>query len=104
MRRPFRGVIRTGVIAGIVGTAAMDLVISIDNSTVHMAGALNVPVWALLPVVPDWRWMLGRSDSPWYASARLFRQPAAGEWTPVIDSVARELTRAFGSAEPGASR
>jgi hypothetical protein len=85
-------------------TAAMDLVMSIDNSTVHMAGALNVPVWALLPVVPDWRWMLGRSDSPWYPSARLFRQPAAGEWTPVIDSIARELTRAFGCAEPGASR
>jgi tetratricopeptide (TPR) repeat protein len=75
-------------------TAAMDLVISIDNSTVHMAGALNVPVWALLPAVPDWRWMLGRSDSPWYSSVRLFRQPAAGEWPPVIDGVAQALRAA----------
>ena len=81
-------------------TAAMDLVISIDNSTVHMAGALNIPVWALLPAVPDWRWMLGRIDSPWYSSVRLFRQPAAGDWTAVIDLVARELRRAFGKSEP----
>jgi len=77
-------------------TAAMDLVISIDNSTVHMAGALNVPVWVLLPAVPDWRWMLGRSDSPWYSSVRLFRRPPAGEWSPVINEVAQELMRVFG--------
>lgn len=74
-------------------TAAMDLVISIDNSTVHMAGALNVPVWVLLPAVPDWRWMLNRSDSPWYSSVRLFRQPRLGEWSPVIATVAEELGR-----------
>jgi hypothetical protein len=74
-------------------TAAMDLVISIDNSTVHMAGALNVPVWAMLPAVPDWRWMLDRSDSPWYPSVRLFRQATAGEWGPVIERVAEELKR-----------
>jgi hypothetical protein len=84
-------------------TAAMDLVLSIDNSTVHMAGALNVPVWALLPAVPDWRWMLGRTDSPWYSSVRLFRQPAAGEWAPVVDAVAQELRRVFGIAEQGGS-
>jgi hypothetical protein len=80
-------------------TAAMDLVISIDNSTVHMAGALNVPVWVLLPFVPDWRWMLGRSDSPWYPSVELFRQPALGEWAPVIDTVAERLRRAFDAAD-----
>jgi Flp pilus assembly protein TadD len=80
-------------------TAAMDLVLSIDNSTVHMAGALNVPVWALLPAVPDWRWLLGRTDSPWYSSVRLFRQSIAGEWAPVIDVVAQELGRAFGTPE-----
>lgn len=79
-------------------TAAMDLVISVDNTTVHMAGALNVPVWTLLAVVPDWRWMLGRSDSPWYSSVRLFRQARAGEWSSVIDEVAEELRRAFGTA------
>ena len=77
-------------------TAAMDLVISIDNSTVHMAGALNVPVWVLLPTVPDWRWMLGRSDSPWYSSVRLFRQAMAGDWLPAINRVAEELRRTFG--------
>jgi hypothetical protein len=78
-------------------TAAMDLVISIDNSTVHMAGALNVPVWALLPAVPDWRWMLGRSDSPWYPSVRLFRQATAGEWVPVIERITEELKHEFGA-------
>jgi hypothetical protein len=80
-------------------TAAMDLVISIDNSTVHMAGALNVPVWVMLPAVPDWRWMLDRSDSPWYPSVRLFRQATAGEWTPVIARVAKELKHRFGVAD-----
>ncbi|HTR00899.1 MAG TPA: tetratricopeptide repeat-containing glycosyltransferase family protein, partial [Candidatus Acidoferrum sp.] len=53
--------------------AALDLVISIDNTTVHIAGALDVPVWALLPSSPDWRWQLRRNDSPWYRSVRLFR-------------------------------
>jgi tetratricopeptide (TPR) repeat protein/ADP-heptose:LPS heptosyltransferase len=78
-------------------TAAMDLVISIDNSTVHMAGALGVPAWVLLPAVPDWRWMLGRADSPWYSSVRLFRQSKAGEWSPVIAAVAEEMVRIFGA-------
>jgi hypothetical protein len=84
-------------------TAAMDLVISIDNSTVHMAGALNVPVWVLLPAVPDWRWMLGRADSPWYSSVRLFRQQMAGDWGPVIGRVAEELRRTFGGGDPDRS-
>jgi Flp pilus assembly protein TadD len=74
-------------------TAAMNVVISIDNSTVHMAGALDVPVWAMLPVVPDWRWLLHRSDSPWYPSVRLFRQIKHGEWPPVLEAVADELRR-----------
>lgn len=94
--------------------AAMDLVISIDNSTVHLAGALGVTAWVLLPAVPDWRWMLGRADSPWYSSVRLFRQLRAGEWSPVIERVAQEMGRAFGAAssdcpagdrtDPGAPR
>jgi tetratricopeptide (TPR) repeat protein len=74
-------------------TAAMDVVISIDNSTVHMAGALDVPVWVMLPVVPDWRWLLHRSDSPWYSSVRLFRQTKHGEWPPVLQAVADGLRR-----------
>jgi hypothetical protein len=71
--------------------AALDLVISIDNSTVHMAGALGVPVWTLLPYVPDWRWMLNREDSPWYPSMRLFRQPSPGAWDEVIAGIKAEL-------------
>jgi tetratricopeptide (TPR) repeat protein len=71
--------------------AALDLILSVDNSTVHMAGALGKPVWVLLPFVPDWRWMLDREDSPWYPTVRLFRQPAPGYWESVMERVAREL-------------
>jgi FKBP-type peptidyl-prolyl cis-trans isomerase 2/Tfp pilus assembly protein PilF len=73
--------------------SALDLVISIDNATVHIAGALGKPVWTLLPFVPDWRWMLEREDSPWYPAMRLFRQPSQGDWKSVIDRVAIELKK-----------
>ena len=72
--------------------AAMDLVISIDNSTVHMAGALGVPVWVLLPYAPNWRWLLDREDSPWYPSALLIRQPRADSWDLVIETVRQRLS------------
>jgi ADP-heptose:LPS heptosyltransferase len=71
--------------------AALDLVISVDNTTVHLAGALGKPVWTLLPCVPDWRWMLNREDSPWYPTMRLFRQPSQGDWSSVIKMIGREL-------------
>ena len=71
--------------------AAMDLVITIDNSTAHLAGALGVPVWVMLPAVADWRWMEGREDSPWYGSMRLFRQAATGDWGGVVERVREEL-------------
>ena len=71
--------------------AAMDLVISIDNSTVHMAGALATPVWVLVPYVADWRWMSGREDSPWYPSLRLIRQPTEGDWRGVMEQAGRDL-------------
>jgi len=71
--------------------AALDLVISIDNSTVHLAGALDIPVWTLLPYAPDWRWMLDRRDSLWYPSMRLLRQPSPGQWRPVFEEVSVEL-------------
>jgi tetratricopeptide (TPR) repeat protein len=72
--------------------AAMDLVVTIDNSTAHLAGALGVPVWVLLPFAPDWRWLLQREDCPWYPSMRLFRQEALGEWDSVIARVTNALT------------
>jgi len=73
--------------------AAMDHVITIDNSTAHLAGALGVPVWLMLPFTADWRWMEERSDSPWYPTMRLFRQPTRGDWAGVIRRVADELQK-----------
>lgn len=73
--------------------AYLDLVISIDTSMAHLAGALGRPVWVLLCSVPDWRWLLDREDSPWYPTARLFRQPKAGDWAAVIERVRAELAR-----------
>lgn len=64
--------------------ACLDLVISVDTSVAHLAGALGKPVWILLPHAPDWRWMLDREDSPWYPTARLFRQTTTGGWTSVV--------------------
>jgi tetratricopeptide (TPR) repeat protein len=71
--------------------AAMDLVITIDNSTAHLAGALGVPVWVLLPFAPDWRWLLDRDDSPWYPTMRLFRQTELGNWRSVVQRVRSSL-------------
>lgn len=69
----------------------LDLVIAVDTSVAHLAGALGKPVWILLPYSADWRWLLEREDSPWYPSARLFRQAVAGDWDHVIGRAAREL-------------
>jgi ADP-heptose:LPS heptosyltransferase len=70
----------------------LDLVVSVDTSVVHLAGALGKPVWVLLPFTPDFRWLLEREDTPWYPTARLFRQPRYGDWDPVLARVRDELT------------
>jgi predicted TPR repeat methyltransferase len=73
--------------------AQLDLVIACDTAIVHLAGALGRPVWVLLPAVPDYRWGLERSDSPWYPSARLIRQETAGDWPGVMQRVREQLLR-----------
>jgi tetratricopeptide (TPR) repeat protein len=81
--------------ASFIDTAAvimnLDLVIAVDSAVAHLAGALGVPVWLLLPFVPDWRWLLERSDSPWYPTMRLFRQAQLGNWQEVFRSAAAAL-------------
>ena len=71
--------------------ANLDLVISVDTATAHLAAALGRPTWTLIPLVPDWRWMLGRDDSVWYPTMRLFRQTTRGDWGDVIRRVAAAL-------------
>ncbi len=80
----------------------LDLVITVDTSVAHLAGAMGKETWLLLPYVPDWRWMLHRPDTPWYDSLRLFRQSAPGDWTGVIETVARELSTRYSSLGPSA--
>jgi len=83
--------------------AQLDLVISVDTSLVHLAGALGRPCWVMLPSSPDWRWLLDRDDSPWYPSLRLFRQDTLGDWEPVIARVAQELATLAVRPAPGPS-
>lgn len=72
--------------------AALDLLLTIDSMPAHLAGALGVPTWLLLHHDPDWRWMEGRADTPWYPDMRLFRQRAAGDWAGVVEEVGATLT------------
>lgn len=79
---------------------SLDLIISVDTMTAHLAGALALPVWTLLPYECDWRWMLHRDDSPWYPSMRLFRQPEPDNWGALINRLRHELIL-FGSSRNG---
>lgn len=99
-RRPPAGmdlVDYTGELRDFADTAAMvanlDLVLSVDTSVAHIAGAVGRPVWILLPLSPDWRWMLGREDSPWYPTMRIFRQKKRGVWKEVMERVKAELEK-----------
>ena len=73
--------------------ALVDLVITVDTSAAHLAGAMARPVWILLPFSPDWRWTLAGESSRWYGTARLFRQPSLGDWDSVIERLRSELVR-----------
>ncbi len=72
--------------------SAMDLLITVDTSVAHLAGAMGIPTFLLLPFQPDFRWMLERADSPWYPTMRLYRQPAYGDWDSVLHQVLGDLT------------
>ncbi len=82
--------------------ANMNLIITTDTAAAHLAGAMGVPVWVALAHVPEWRWLLGREDSPWYPSMRLFRQPAPGDWSAVFERMAAELKNVVPTNQRGA--
>ncbi len=74
---------------------ALDAVITVDTAVAHLAGALGRPTYLNIPYLPDWRWLLGRGDSPWYPTVRLSRQPAPGDWMPAIEDVVKALDQRF---------
>ncbi len=97
----------SGELSDFAETAAaiqnLDLVISVDTAVAHLAGAMGRPVWTLLKFAPDWRWLLGREDSPWYPTMRLFRQERPGDWQAPVGRLCKEL-RGFAAARAGRPR
>lgn len=90
----------TDFIATAALVSCLDLVITVDTSVAHLAGALGRPTWILLPYVPDYRWMLDRDDSPWYPTVRLFRQTATREYQSVLDRMRSELLALVSTRSP----
>lgn len=82
--------------AGLI--ANLDLLITVDTAPAHLAGAMGKPVWTFIPHIPDWRWMLERTDSPWYPTMKLYRQPATGDWRTPIAKAAADLQRMLGAS------
>ena len=97
LRADWRGLVHDAgrALTGLEATAdalmEVDLVITVDTMLAHLAGALARPVWTLLAFAHDWRWVLGRADTPWYPTMRLFRQPRPNDWAGVFREVRREL-------------
>ena len=89
-------------IQDVADTAALishlDLVIAVDTSVAHIAGALGKATWVLLPFSADWRWLIDREDSPWYPTVRLFRQVKPGDWATTLGRVETELMALAGKA------
>ena len=83
--------------------SALDLVITVDTSVAHLAGALGKPCWVMLPFAPDFRWLLDRDDSPWYSGMRLFRQPRPNDWDGVVERISMALSADGPSIADGTS-
>jgi hypothetical protein len=93
---PFPGAVPLGGLLDkfedtIYAISQMDMVVTVDTSIAHIAGALGVPVKIMVSFLPDWRWLLWRDDSPWYPSMKIYRQPLPGDWQSVIMQVRDEL-------------
>ena len=73
--------------------ASLDVVVGCDTSVAHLAGALAMPAWVMLPAAPDWRWLRLRTDSPWYPTVKLLRQQRLGNWEDVVSEAAQSLKR-----------